>query len=67
MEDIGSESDLSEAYIWRLLSIVLSKEEGTCYFEIKRKQNEFISSHPFVAKKLFINTMYYNDSRSDLR
>ena len=59
MEDIGSEN---EAYFWRVSSIVLSKIEGVGYIENKRKHNEYLSSHPFVAKKLFINMKNYNGS-----
>ena len=56
MEDIGSEN---EAHFWRESSIVLSKIEGVGYFENKRKHNEYLSNHPFVAKKLFINIKNY--------
>ena len=61
MEDIGSES---EAYFWRVSSIVLSKIEGVGYIENKRKHHEYLSSHPFVAKilLLFINMKNYNGS-----
>ena len=59
MEDIGSEN---EAYFWRVSSIVLSKIEGVGYIDNKRKHNEYLSSHPFVAKKLFINMKNYNGS-----
>ena len=59
MEDIGFEN---EAYFWRVSSIVLSKIEGAGYIENKRKHNEYLSSHLFVAKKLFINMKYYNGS-----
>ena len=56
MEVIGSDTD---AYFWRVSSIVLSKIEGVGYFENKRKHNEYLSNHPFVAKKLFINMKNY--------
>ena len=57
MEDIGSEN---EAYFWRVSRIVLSKIEGAGYLENKRKHNEYLSSNPFAAKKLFINMKNYN-------
>ena len=63
MEDIGS---LSEAYFWRVSSVVLSKIEGVGYLENKRKHNEYLVKHPYVAKKLFINMKNYNGSRNDL-
>ena len=57
IEDIGSET---KAYFWRVSSIVLSKIEGAGYLESKRKHNEYLSSNPFAAKKLFINMKNYN-------
>ena len=59
MKDIGFEN---EAYFWRVSSIALSKIEGVDYFENKRKYNEFLSSnsHPFLAKKTFINILLLN-------
>ena len=57
MEVIGSDTD---AYFLRVSSIILSKIEGVDrYFENKRKHNEYLSNHPFVAKKLFINIKNY--------
>ena len=63
MEDIGSEN---EACFWRVSNVVLSKIEGVGYLENKRKHNEYLVSHPYVAKKLFINMKNYNGSRNDL-
>ena len=49
-------------FFWRVSSIVLSKIEGVGYNENKRKHNEYVSGHPFVANKLFINMKNYNGS-----
>ena len=57
IDDIGSEND---AYFWRVSSTVLSKIENKHYLDNKQKQNEYLSSNPFAAKKLFVNMRGYN-------
>ena len=56
IDDIGFEND---AYFWRVSNTVLSKIEHSNYLENKYKHNDYLSTNPYAAKKLFINMKGY--------
>ena len=57
MENVGSESN---AYFWKVSETVLSKIEGKSYLDNKTRHNEYLSTNPFAARKLFINMRGFN-------
>ena len=52
--DIGCIS-INENNFWDVSRILLEKIEGPSYLQNKEKQNDYLSKHPYVAKKLNIN------------
>ena len=59
MENVGRESN---AYFWKVSETVLSKIEGKSYLDNKTRHNEYLSTNPFAARKLFINMRGYNST-----
>ena len=57
MENVGRESN---AYFWKVSETVLSKIEGKSYLDNKTRHNEYLSTNPFAARKLFINMRGFN-------
>ena len=57
MENVGVESN---AYFWKVSETVLSKIEGKSYLDNKTRHNEYLSTNPFAARKLFINMRGFN-------
>ena len=52
MGNVGRESN---AYFWKVSETVLSKIEGKSYLDNETRHNEYLSTNPFAARKLFIN------------
>ena len=42
---------------WDVSRILLEKIKGPSYLHSKEKQNEYLVKHPYVAKKLDVNTV----------
>ena len=57
MENVGRESNF-----WKVSETVLSKIEGKSYLDNKTRHNEYLSTNPFAARKLFINMRGYNST-----
>ena len=59
IQNIGCEIS---AYYWKVSETVLSKIEGKSYLENKARHNEYLSTNPFAARKLFINMKGFSSS-----